>query len=307
MLFYTNNIKSFDVFYEMKFYAYSYWGGFLENTDPTVCVHFFVTLFENVFQESVTLSNNMDECDILLEAVFAETTKLFDKKWKYSFLFSGENRLNAFWQHYTCVLGSEYSHDNVINVPLVIPYIYTNHMLEKMFVPEKLSFIPPKNICAIISNGNTKERNAFLNKLDRKIHVDYLGNYKNNAPRIGGGWNTQYFRDRIKEYKFVITMENSRGETYITEKITHGFLSGNIPIYWGATCVTDYFNEKRFIHVEEMTDDIIDKKIDKIIQLCNDPIEYSKIVSEPILVNDKLFRSFEDIVYDVRKLLFSPK
>jgi hypothetical protein len=43
--------------------------------------------------------------------------------------------------------------------------------------------IPKKNICVIISSPNGIERNFFLDELEKKIHIDYGGSYKNNIPR----------------------------------------------------------------------------------------------------------------------------
>jgi hypothetical protein len=63
-------------------------------------------------------------------------------------------------------------------------------------------------------------------------------------------------------------MENAREDTYITEKITHGFVSGNIPIYWGSLRVTDYFNADRFINVENVDDETVFQVSQKIQYLC---------------------------------------
>ena len=99
-------------------------------------------------------------------------------------------------------------------------------------------------------------------------------------------------------------MENSVGDTYITEKITHGFLSGNIPIYWGSPRVSDYFNEKRFVHIESMDEDYLNEKIDRIIEICNNDEEYLKMISQTTFTNNQLFRQMDDIVKDIRNLLF---
>ena len=64
---------------------------------------------------------NFEESDILLESIFGSSTYLYAKKWKYSFLFSGESRLNSWYKDYTCVLYGEKNHDNIINIPLFIP------------------------------------------------------------------------------------------------------------------------------------------------------------------------------------------
>jgi hypothetical protein len=84
------------------------------------------------------------------------------------------------------------------------------------------------------------------------ISVTYAGHYKNNT---GGAfqpqYNTQEFRDYVKQFKFILSMENSEEDTYITEKITHGLLAGSVPIYWGSKQVSTYFNSKRFIEATD--------------------------------------------------------
>ena len=79
------------------------------------------------------------------------------------------------------------------------------------------------------------------------MHVTYAGRYKNN---IGGlliwDYNKPEFHNYVSQFKFIISMENTRYETGITEKITHGMLAQTIPIYWGSPRVNDYFNKDRF-------------------------------------------------------------
>jgi alpha(1,3/1,4) fucosyltransferase len=54
--------------------------------------------------------------------------------------------------------------------------------------------------------------------------------------------------DILKHYKFSICYENARDiPGYITEKIFDSFFAGCIPIYWGASNVTDYIPPETFI------------------------------------------------------------
>jgi hypothetical protein len=46
-----------------------------------------------------------------------------------------------------------------------------------------LAYRDVKNICAILSNPCGNERNFLLNEIEKKIHVDYGGSYKNNIPK----------------------------------------------------------------------------------------------------------------------------
>ena len=270
----------------MKLFVYGFWSGFIEKINP-VNVEFFIDLLSRVFSLPIELGS-FEESDILLETIFQDTF-LFKKKWKYSFLFSGESKLNSYHNHYTCVLYGQKNHDNIINVPLFIPYLYcTKREIKNNFQ------IPPKDVCAIISNSGGRERNEFLEKLEKRIRVDYAGSYKNNIEKCEHVYNTVEFTNFIKDYKFIISMENSEGETYITEKITHGFFANTIPIYWGSKNVADYFNEKRFININ-------DQSIDQILELSKNDALYLEMITHPVFTKDS--RTIQNIADDIKNLI----
>jgi hypothetical protein len=285
----------------MKLFIYGFWSGFLEKTNPTN-ISFFINLFESVFNTNIEIGN-FEDSDILLETIFETKTYLFDKQWKHSFLFSGESRLNKWYKEYNCVLYGEKNHDNIINVPLFIPMLYCGNNMDKINQFEKITNVPTKNICAIISNPSGKERNIFLEKLEQQIRVDYAGNYKNNIQIITAPFNTHEFINFVSQYKFIISMENSRGENYITEKILHGFNAGTIPIYWGSLNIYDYFNKERFIKLSNVNEH--ENSINQIIEIINDNNKYLEIVNKPVYNNNKLDRTIETIVNDIKNLIFN--
>jgi len=49
-------------------------------------------------------------------------------------------------------------------------------------------------------------------------------------------------------YKFHIVMDNTLVDGYVSEKLFNGALGGGVPIYFGASDVGKYVNEKSFIH-----------------------------------------------------------
>jgi hypothetical protein len=52
----------------------------------------------------------------------------------------------------------------------------------------------------------------------------------------------------MRNYKFSIAYENVKDELgYITEKIFDVFISGCVPVYWGASNITDYVPDNCFI------------------------------------------------------------
>jgi hypothetical protein len=59
----------------------------------------------------------------------------------------------------------------------------------------------------------------------------------------------------LKNYRFSICYENMRDvKGYITEKIFDSFSAGNVPIYWGASNVTDYIPKNCFIDRRDFAD-----------------------------------------------------
>ena len=284
----------------MKLFVYGFWDGFIDKKNP-VDIYFFINLFQKIFETDIEIGN-FEESDILLETIFEPNTYLYSKKWKYSFLFSGESRLNNYYKDYTCVLYGEKNHDNIINVPLFIPMLYCSNQMDITNAKKNNQNIPKKNICAIISNPRGNERNFFLDELEKKIHIDYGGSYKNNIPRIEYQYNSKEFIDYVSQYKFIISMENSRGDTYITEKILHGFNAGNIPIYWGSLNISDYFNEERFINLNDISN--TENVINKIVEIINNDDKYIEIVNKYVYNNNKLDRNVDSIVSDIKNLIF---
>ena len=311
----------------MKLFVSGFWYGFLDKTDP-VHYDFFIKLFEKVFQQSIEISNNIDECELLLESIFSSDTRLFDKEWKYTFMFHGESECNVTSRlghnmdrlsKYNCVLCGERNNLNIVNVPLYVPYLYCNNLIDRLqsnqMVCEKPR--PSKNICAIISNPNAPIRNRFLERLEKLIPIDYAGSYKNNMPRIGGPYNSSELTDFISQYKFIVSMENSRDDTYITEKIINGFSAGIVPIYWGCERVHDYFNADRFLSLDanpNMDEDALNSSIDtlvsKIVLLLSDDNAYDAMIKTNIFVKTlgsdiaENPRNMDTIVRDIRSVIF---
>jgi len=289
----------------MKLFVYGFWSGFIEKTN-SVHIGFFQDLFQSVFNCEIILSNSVQESDILLETIFATDSQLDKKQWAYSFLFSGESKLNDHASKYKCILWGERNWANRINIPLFVPYLYCNDLIQLMQTPPPSTHIPPKNICAIITNPRGQARTQFLTALEKKIHIDYAGSYKNNVPRITHAYNTPEFRDAISQYKFIVSMENSIQDTYITEKITHGLLANTIPIYWGSGQVDKYFNPKRFINVVCSDNESLDKIIQNIVNICTnvDVDAYTNMVNQPNFTNNRLDRTLETIARDIRNHIF---
>jgi len=285
----------------------------------------FYKLFELTFNVNIELGN-IENSDILLESVFGENTLLYHKKWLYSFLFIGEsdrrndkifmkNKLNII-KDYSCVLKGEKDNGNVINFPLFVFYSYCfNYTYKfikynydttrwKQLENNIITTVPAKDVCVIVSNGGDSEgRNYFFDKLNEKIKIDYAGSYKNNVPRIVDFHFSSEFIKFVSQYKIIITMENSKNNTYITEKILQGFAANIIPVYWGSDNICEFFNEERFINVKSFDDMDVNNAIDKIIVILNDNEKYLEMVNKPIYANNRIPFSLYNISNNIKKLL----
>jgi len=284
----------------MKVFFNCFWTGFESKEDP-VDYLFFKNLLSLSFGEDIEIGS-IDNSDILCESIFGNTV-IDHKKWVKTILFSGESRLCPHSNKYDVILCSLENNHNIINCPQFIPYIYSMNivdMLEKIHLTPRID-IPKKDILVLISNPNGQVRNDFLDKLEKRFSVTYAGGYKNNIGyKLKGNYNSIDLKPYISQFKFMVTMENSKMDTYITEKICHSLLSQTIPIYWGSPKVTQYFNEDRYIIYDETNIDVVFEQIDRLLK--NDS-EWLSVVNKPVFANNKFSRTIQDIANDLKLFL----
>jgi len=98
-------------------------------------------------------------------------------------------------------------------------------------------------------------------------------------------------------------MENSREDTYITEKLINGLLSNIIPVYWGSENVHHYLNKDRFLNLYNINN--TNEIIKKMLVLRNNPQEWLTMVNANVFPNNenKLERTLENIANDIKCVL----
>lgn len=266
----------------------------------------FLYLFRLVFNENIEIGT-LEDSDLLIESIFGNNTFLYKKKWLYSFCFIGESdrRISIFTQNkifkdYSCVLKGEIN-NNLVNFPLFVFYNYCYKFVYEYKNKPLLSKIPPKDVCVIISNNDSEGRNYFLDELEKKVKIDYAGNYKNNVERIQHPHCSKEFVDFVSQYKFIISMENSKNKDYITEKILHGFSANTIPVYWGSDNISSYFNEERFINVKNFRE--TNNAIEQIMVLLNNPMKYLETINKPIYKDDYVPLTLTNISHNIQNFL----
>jgi hypothetical protein len=130
------------------------------------------------------------------------------------------------------------------------------------------------------------------------ISVDNYGKLYQNVDDVfikSTCWYDPNLSPIIKQYKFMICMENIQKEGYHSEKILHAFLNNVIPIYWGDPNIVKVFNPKSFINVNELG---IKLAIQKIAQLCQNDQEYLIMLNEPIIHDISILKNYNETKFN---------
>ncbi|MEP7108247.1 MAG: glycosyltransferase family 10 [Ferruginibacter sp.] len=131
-----------------------------------------------------------------------------------------------------------------------------------------------KFCCMVVSNLKSKKRLNFFNKLSKYKRVDSGGKALNNLGSL-----VKDKMEFIKDYRFVISFENSSYPGYTTEKILDSFVMDSIPLYWGNPLIHIDFNANCFLNLGNYRSE--GKFIQKIIEIDNDEELAIKMIMEP--------------------------
>lgn len=288
-------------------FFYNFWNGFIEKTD-SMNYTFFITLLEKVYNLPVHMTSSAEEATVLVECIFGSQTYLYYKKWSASFLFTGESHYCnvPHVAHFDCVLGFENTHERYVQCPLYLLFLHSNPSIYEQLVENDRRMasdnfehthsehvhIPPNEASVVITNNNHGiERLRFMDHLEQKMTLFYGGKYKNNiGGLVDGHFNSPEMNEFYRRGKFAITMENADRPYYVTEKLVNGLRSGVVPVYWGTSRVSEFFNAKRFLHLKPgATEEDITEMIERMKTMTDE--EYLSMIREPIMM-----KSMDDVI-----------
>lgn len=152
-------------------------------------------------------------------------------------------------------------HDELVDNKKYFKLYYPN--FHKM-IPDPVAF-DSKKLCTLIAcnKGSSHPNELYSERL--KVISFYEGLQSSDFDLYGRNWPTALKTykgqiakkvDILKQYKFCYAYENIKGiPGYVTEKIFDCFQAGCVPIYWGASNITDYVPKNCFIHREDFAND----------------------------------------------------
>ena len=121
-------------------------------------------------------------------------------------------------------------------------------------------------------------RHTIASAIKDKYEVDLWGGAYKPFGKNNSGLTTAAVgegkTEPLKDYRFSITIMNSKEDNYFTETLVDVFRHGTIPIFWGCQNVGEYFNEKGILQFEtgqqlikildNLTDDLYDSKLEYV-------------------------------------------
>ena len=272
--------------------------------------HFFLPLFSKVFNDEVLLTNNFnDKVDIELISVFKPKTpklqrisrkigiqpeflgkvnkKQFESNSTKKVWFSGENKRPPFQNSYDAYLGYDQSDisPSFIYLPLWVLNLnwfgeeLTHDRLNK--VSDQTSLLQKRNIssselsrrkfCCIFANNPENLRMEMIHQLKKIGEVDIFGGVANN-----------FVKDKLavgKNYRFIISFENTLYPGYVTEKLLEAYETTAFPLYWGLDR-DGYFNTDSFLNFANfpnfktfmMEVERLNKNLDELARKINQPL-----------------------------------
>lgn len=214
--------------------------------------------------------------------------------WDYDLQLPGSSLPNAAVYFDNRIIGAQLE-ENKTNVAVVTcePFEIISHDVEKyllrnwadfdLILTDKLSLLTlPNAVIFVYAHPQVSGRDARRGPLadgvstiighkmwtighrmrhvlwDRRHEITRIPTYF-FASHLGGPPSSRVlYQDKapLFDYQFHIAIENTQSPFYITEKALDCFRTGVLPIYYGATQVDEFFDERGFIAVDSV-DDII--------------------------------------------------
>lgn len=192
-------------------------------------------------------------------------------------------------------------------------YFENKMHLADLLSPPRVDYVKKEksaHIVWVVSNCNAYNgREKYMRVLMDKLQVDSYGGCLKNKfshPSEHMTGNIELF----SKYKFVIAIENSNCQDYVTEKLVHAVASGSIPIVAGKDNKPDYLRfmpKNSYINIYDYK--TVDDLVLKIKSIAENQTEYEKYIKFKKVHNftrEQLYKKSLSELIDLAKTVFDP-
>ncbi len=230
----------------------------------------------NIYLEDNTLLRD-NEINILISVENMNHWKFYKHYNKYGNY--GNDKMNIYLYNHIRQINIK---DNYIAIPMI--HFYMNYYINNQFKIKPTDDIQfsNKRFCLMINkSGLNPIINKYYKLLSKIDKIDNISLY-NNRISNKSCYNSQELINIFNKYKFIICIENSYSDGYITEKIFNCLYANTIPIYKGSNIISNYINNNRIININNIDDNLLlqrIKHINKTLGVYNSIIN-SDVISE---------------------------
>lgn len=285
----------------MKIAYTDFWLDFQEQNN------FFIDLFRDIYG-SVEVSSP-DSADILFFGPYGDQHKNYQQKDLIKIFYTGENERPNFNDcDYSLTFDFDDYEDRNVRLPLWFLQLdwydkkgYVNPEfvlpLDKIEENEYISH-EKEGFCVLVNN------NLFNNRVDC---VNLLNKYKavHCYGKPFGNWFYGESRkyEIFSHYKFSICFENSFAPNggYYTEKLIHAKCSGTLPLYYADPKVSEDFNTKSFLNLNDY--DSMQDLVDHVIEIDQNEDLYNEIISQPLFNKTPNKDNLEELKQKIKNLI----
>jgi len=126
-----------------------------------------------------------------------------------------------------------------------IPYTWGTPWIGK---PERKIYTKDRMVSIIASSKNFAE--------GHRLRHEVANRYRDSMELLGNGYRAIGNKtEGLAPYRYSVTIENCKIDSYFSEKLLDCFLTGTVPIYWGCPRIADFFDPDGII-VFDTSDDL---------------------------------------------------
>jgi len=220
----------------------------------------------------------------------------------------------------------------IIESPIVHPHVYGDiFLLEDCFDfiftfdkkllesnPRKYKFISADWVCIEEISHDISEKNKLVSMIyshhkdgDRQLRHMVANKFKEKLDLFGSGstkGETLLKSQTLNDYRFSIVMENCISDYYYTEKIIDCFITGNVPLYRGTECISEFFDSggiiqwKTLDELQEIIENLSIEQYDKMLPSIKKNFELAhKYINPDDILYELIQKCLDNNKYDTKK------